>query len=979
MNNGTNNYDAFKTSPTEEIVSRTLQSNYRSYSNVIWRTGKPALDSEWNLINDMATELFVNSIRSNTPSGWVELGKNKYSTNSGIANSIVFYAQENELEATVPNAFVNGWPILVGGVNYSDSSANKIVLQSAGVTARYDFVFLEVWRAQVRSRDADNVPIAQNKPGVAYIYKFGNVQYGGTNLPDDLIDPVFDEETSERVQIQYRIRVVSNVPFTNTEVVGFESSLVQGQGAGSIPQTTGYTFTNMYSELGDVGLWRTGNGNEASQVALQSVDGYSYAIPMFKIYRRAFTAYSDTGGDLSTALYNQTGNISVLSVGVSDRPDTKFIDGIDATDIIDLRNKISLSGWNYQKIIEQNIDKLLNGTLRSNYMQSIAYDLVADTDVFGYNDILSNQGASGKRIYWSDAITDQTNIFAEVKTTTTSTVLDVYRSSGTGVWKAGNTIVVKKTTKLPAGTKIKFTPRVHLEDKSKTQITGSWAGLNSETATFTLDPGVWVDTNYDIWVYYDIELPANQGLTYVPDELLKVTYTNASLFSNGVIVRDTILKSKENRFQDLLEHPFENKSRVDGIITETSITHQRKQIKISPLVQTTTIKNGSTRTLEVETLDKTNMTVYVPYPLQHLRGVYTAVSGGTEIAMQNVTIAVQVSSLDVDNNKFLISSNDYIGNLTSLQYIPSGPGSEIELLGLTYEGALLSYVLEHVDLATGTIGSRVSLYNTNGVIWPIPSGATASQFKWTGKKIEARLLFGYGYDIGGLIIDCSGSTNHGLIASMSDRQKVWIDCDYLAPPHNGAQLRMIYSYTPYQGSSIGGQELSMIYKRDRGFFFNNGTGGGTISITGSTGTSNYYYTPVSPRLPGSFEDHLRDGTPIEISSSGTKRYSSDFWSNVSYDIYGYRGGCKIWADDYAMPSTPEITQRGFVGYPMLEVIFEEPIQDATYAEFVMPILVRNKATGQLYLMVQVGNKGVHTSDSSILVDLFHLDERIITK
>lgn len=978
MNNGTNNYGLFKTDPAEEIVGKTLQTSYRSYSNVIWRTGKPALDYEWNLLNDMSNDGFSNLVKSNTPSGWLSLGKNKFSTNCGISNTIVFYSQENENEAVIPNAFVNGWPILVGGVNYLDTTANQITLQPAGSSERFDFVFLEVWRAQVRSRDYNNIPIAQNKPSTGTIYKFGNTQFGGTNLPDDLIDPVFDEETSERVQVQYRIRVVSNVLFANTETTGFESVLVQGQGAGLAPQSAGYVFTNMKNELGDIGLWRAGNGNEASQLALQSVDGYSYAIPMFKIYRRSTAAYSDTGGDSVAAANNQKGNVSVLATLISDRPDKKFNDGIDSSDIIDLRCKISLSGLNYQKILEKNLHELFKGSLISNKIQSLCYDSISDSDIFGYNDILSNMGASGKRKYWSDALTTEAGIYAEVSTTTLSPALDVYRNSGIGSWSGGNTIIVKVVSKMPSASVIKATPKVYLEDKLKTEIVGTWSGLNTNQAVFTMSgTGAWVGTNYDIWVYYDVEIPANQGLKYVPDELLRVEYSNASSFVNGTVIRGTKIKNEYDRFQDVLEHPFENKTNLETF-KEVSILPQRKQIKISPLVQTTSTKNGSTRTLAVETLDKVNKTIHVPYPLQHLRGVYTAATGGTELAMQQIVTKLQVSALEISENKILVSSDYLIGTLTSLQYTPSGAGSEIELLGYNYQGAPLSYVIEHRVVSGGTVGTRISLYNTNGVAWPIPVGANVSQFKWAGSRTRARQSSGYGYDLGGYIIDCTGSYNAAYISTMADRQQVWIDCDYFAAPHSGAELKMIYKYTPYQGSTIGNQQLKLVYKRERGVFFNNGTGGGTISLTG-LGSANNNYTPLSARLPGSFEDHLRDGSSIEISSAGQKRYVSDIWMSACYDIYGFHGGCEIWPDDYVMPSTPESSQRGFLGSPMLEVIFEEPVINASHADFIMPILVRNKLNGQLYLMIQMGNEGVQVHDSSVFVDLFHLEERIIVK
>ena len=127
--NGTNDYDAQKLIPAEVIVTRTLQSKNRNWSNVVWRTGKPALDSEWNLINDMNFEVVSNLIRSNTPSGWIDLGENKYSSgNSGNANTFQFYSNKDQDVLDIPNAIVNGWPVIVGGVDYTDTSLNSIEL-----------------------------------------------------------------------------------------------------------------------------------------------------------------------------------------------------------------------------------------------------------------------------------------------------------------------------------------------------------------------------------------------------------------------------------------------------------------------------------------------------------------------------------------------------------------------------------------------------------------------------------------------------------------------------------------------------------------------------------------------------------------------------------------------------------------------------------------------------------------------------------
>jgi hypothetical protein len=1051
MYNGTNDYGIKKLIPAELIVSRTLQSRYRSFSNVIWRSGKPALDSEWNLINDMATELLTSLVQSKTSSGWLTLGKNKFQTNCGISNTVQFYAQQDQHPVVVPNAIVNGWPLVIAGAFHSDTDLNTIKLPPAGGTSRNDFVFLEVWRAQVRSRDTNNNPIAQNKPDLEHIFKFGNTQFGvdmleptstpnvfktnfaplttGTykihknntilvettdytinettglitfiltpvltdklflslfqlNLPDDIVDPAIKPstsgiETSQRVQIQYRIRTVADVIFSNTESIGFDDVVhVQGQGANVNPQVAGYSYVNMYGELGDYGLWRAGNGDEASKVALGTVDGYTYGIPMFKIYRRSNIAYNDTGTSEGDAAAKQQGNLKVLADLISDRPDGKFNDGIDSSDILDLRNKVFTDGLNYQQILESNLDKLLKGELRSNKIQSLYYNSISKADINGYDDFLTNMGASGKRVYWSDASIQQSNIFGEVKISTTDNSLDVYRGVGTGSWNIGDTIVVKIQSALPIGTLVLATPRIYLEDITRTNLSskGTWSGLNSTTATFTFS-NVTGMSNYDIWVYYDILLPAGQGLTQVPDNVLQIIYDNYASFPSGVVVRGSRIDPNVTRFQDLFDHPLNNKD-DNETYTESSVIKQRKQISISPLIQTTSTRNGTTRTLEVETLDKTAKTIYVPHGLQHLRGVYTAATGGTELAMQTRTLE-PVDAVDVDNNQILITEDYLIGSLTSLKYDSTGQfvGQEVELL--ISAGGTYGPMFEHRVLSTDSLGTRVSLYDINGNAFDIPPASTTLNFRWAGKRIKVRLTTGYGYTVNGYIIDCRDSDNNSLIPAMPDRQQLWLDADYLGAPHSNANLKIIYSTTPYQGSDVGSQELSLVYKREKGMFFNNGTGGGTIDVEGLTGTSHASYTPVSPRLPGSFSDYLRNGATIEISSIGQKRFSSDFWSQAAYDVYGYHGGCAIWPVDYILPTNPETAQRGFSGNPLLEVVFELPVTDATYAEFFLPLLVRNKITGQLLLMIQIGNKGIHKEEEGpILIDVFHLDERILTK
>jgi hypothetical protein len=178
----------------------------------------------------------------------------------------------------------------------------------------------------------------------------------------------------------------------------------------------------------DVGLYVSGNGTQASKDLLKTADGYVYAIPLFRVKRRnsggyrednvngardykeiktatnseviaqgetrQFTFTSSIGNsfkqgevirrsdnpsiqveivsidsDTSMTLKNlYAASLQFYSSGLvpnSDRPDGKFANIIDKDDIIDLRHKVSLTGYNYQQLLEENFDKLLRGELQT--------------------------------------------------------------------------------------------------------------------------------------------------------------------------------------------------------------------------------------------------------------------------------------------------------------------------------------------------------------------------------------------------------------------------------------------------------------------------------------------------------------------------------------------------------------------------------------------------------------------------------------
>lgn len=280
-------------------VSRVLDPATTQFLSVLWQEGNPPLDSEWNLVGDLAADSTRQAALRGTPSGWLgnDINPSKdYVTNPTWSNWFRFGRQRSSDKQSIMWAAVNGWLIPVTGTRTGTPPGapdnidtwNKITLDPPpGTTgdARADFVFLEVWKARISPP-----PSTTNKPNGSAIYKYGNVEGGFSYLADDLIDPAIGEKTTERIQLQYRIRVVKGLINLATYPDGFDPSAVKAQGAQATPPSVGgFSFVNMREELGDPGLWRAGDGTDND---LGTVDGYVYAIPICIVFRRNATAWA---------------------------------------------------------------------------------------------------------------------------------------------------------------------------------------------------------------------------------------------------------------------------------------------------------------------------------------------------------------------------------------------------------------------------------------------------------------------------------------------------------------------------------------------------------------------------------------------------------------------------------------------------------------------------------------------------------------
>ena len=281
-------------------VSRVLDPTFTQFLSVIWQSGQPPLDSEFNLAGDLAALSSQQQVLRGIPSGWLGNDANPskvYVTDPTYSNWFEFGRQRSGDKQSIMWANVNGWLVPCSGTQTGNppgapndlSTVNRILLDpppSSAGDSRCDFVFLEVWMARIAP-----YPSTLNKPNASAIYKFGNTEGGFSYLPDDLMDPSIGEETTERVQLQYRIRVTKGLINLSTNPDGFDPSVVKSQAAQATPPSVGgYTFTNMREELGDNGLWRAGDGNPGN--SLGTVDGYCYAIPIAAVFRRSSITWS---------------------------------------------------------------------------------------------------------------------------------------------------------------------------------------------------------------------------------------------------------------------------------------------------------------------------------------------------------------------------------------------------------------------------------------------------------------------------------------------------------------------------------------------------------------------------------------------------------------------------------------------------------------------------------------------------------------
>jgi len=328
--------------------NRVIEVDGRGLDNVVFLTGRPPLTSEWNLINQIGNQKALEASRLALPSGWMRVGDvsstvSESDAQSGdVLTSESYEANTLKLVSKGGNvAVVNGWRILVQGVNSPDD--NNVIELNDAAGQRYDFVFLEVWRKLVSYSDP--------------LYPYGNVT--ATPYTDnEILWPAVGTETSQRVQVQYRIRSesVSTVLSADSDV--FADVGVHPIGGRSTGEYTFYSFAPKGAD--DIGLYVAGDGSSTAQTNLETVDGYVYAIPMLLVYRRVPSASVFN----ATQINNGYTTVARSADGyVKDRPDATIADAVCAEDVVDFRHRVASDSGDVADSVQTTLSRLLSGDL----------------------------------------------------------------------------------------------------------------------------------------------------------------------------------------------------------------------------------------------------------------------------------------------------------------------------------------------------------------------------------------------------------------------------------------------------------------------------------------------------------------------------------------------------------------------------------------------------------------------------------------
>jgi photosystem II stability/assembly factor-like uncharacterized protein len=446
------------------------------------------------------------------------------------------------------------------------------------------------------------------------VYFEGN-RDSSSYIPEETIHPDAKIETTKRVQVQYRIRVLEAADADAHPEAGLSSS-VYGQG----PNDAGsFAYENMGPINGDYGCWRA--------KCLNTVDDYCYAIPMAFVNRRnsgPYHSYSNPNGE----------HRKLVSV----RPDLLLATSVVDSDIMDVRRKVNFSDT---KFLQETFDALSSNNLKTNFGHtSTTYGVWYGTELLQTDRIGGNTNDGGSTT--SGSITDI--LAGKFSSESSLTLIPSDVSAGSSIPPpeilTANFQGIFHTD--PSHFKAYYEASSALNGKP---VPGNFTGLGSSTVTFTFDNTVATTvTNPGELTQYVIQgdfiSDSSESLNYTPyDPKLVKNYASSSqaFYYQGVL--DTV-DSKVLESWDSGIPSYQNYSSVYSAKDVSDTTQKYRAspvelhafIRVSDTTSDPELTGGVTHVLSgtnlrIKSAIYPNGTGDVPYNIFTIRKIYNVTSG----------------------------------------------------------------------------------------------------------------------------------------------------------------------------------------------------------------------------------------------------------------------------------------------------------------------------------------------------------------
>lgn len=246
----------------------SVQDNYnvqKAFTNVTFAAGARLMETELNELQKIQSGLLASFIRQLTYSGVLQ--------HTAVVGSNVDTAEDGQF-TTSATANTIGLGKFVGLVNgyllpiYNTAKNNNahVITFSSPPTegTRYDMAFLEAWMEEIDYTET--------------IKKYGGVD--NELIANDILDNRYSRESTRRTQLKWRIRKVGAIDFATYPLGMTDPNISAWAGNGAM---TMFAFSQSAT---DPKLFVAGDGSTAAKSQLNTVSGYSYAIPLIKVLRR---------------------------------------------------------------------------------------------------------------------------------------------------------------------------------------------------------------------------------------------------------------------------------------------------------------------------------------------------------------------------------------------------------------------------------------------------------------------------------------------------------------------------------------------------------------------------------------------------------------------------------------------------------------------------------------------------------------------